>query len=1143
MLEKTTIFLYLVCIVHTDHLTKETVRDWASKVEDYLVELAKEGLRTKELQRLYDEASYVAEQRDGKRTVEAVKEKLGGYFSKKEKAAKTLAAETAKLIASVNKTVLEDIKSVRDLPSDVYSDADLQNYNPVISPKYNTLFKQTISLKQSSVKISDQTPRDNAEVIKTIAWSSGLDKIFVQNLGNDSDLRWQYFGSNNGLYRMYPGREWQTNFAGFYEDYDPRVRPWYIAATSGPKDVVIVLDCSHSMSGKKFNMAKSIAITVLNTLTKQDYVNVICGREPYYDEVGKFIHEDVQTNVLSCQQNRLVPASTSHRKDLIAKIKELKAAGATKLKNAFEKSFDLLTGNTGTRCQSFIIFITDGQDTDGDKVRCEKGYYTRSGYVPGKKCQYDWDVVWDNVKLWNTRGTRIFSYLVVDDGEEFPGKLACDNRGFMKKIVESTNLISQMQDYYDFLTANTQSTANITWSPPYLDALGLGLMVTAAIPVVTNRTLGVIGIDVTLEEIENILTRYTWGSAYAFLINNEGETIFHPLLRPSTQLVDDPIFVDIKELEKPGGDGMKDFTQVIKEMKEGKTGSKRIENADRALPKGDFQDGLKYIKTPVTYFYTGVPDSSYSFAFSFTDSDLKYRRPDRPGQAVGSLPKNFYGYMRSYNDSYVRKELGPVFEILDLQFNVEDYPELYISRNHSSVFIAPRAYCNPNKYLFNDNSSQLTVDIHKLINDLENSSECNVSGTLLPGSVRSDVLITAPIETAWKARNRTILKDVRWTYVATTRGAFRSYPGHRSPKNFDPTRRPWYHRTIVNPSKTSVSNAYMDLNGIGKVITISQAVFEKTESNVDCSRTTKHGGCSCSSHDECLSRYCRNATCTGDRVEAVVALDIKYRDFHESIYERLRRSGGEKACGETYLCPDGVHQCETRCYLVDNAANLVTDPDFLEANITDEREYQRVSLGRKEGDIMKQLVQEQKVYEQTHRFDYQGICSVSPYFPKVTLKGIIQTPEEEDEYYRNRGPIPPFQNEYGCIQDVVGYAALFEDNKVFTGHSSGPCTVGNYFFTSLPKTNLYLLVIENWSRYRQSYFYNFNCRISNQVFDAGAYRIVNGTCKHIDHSSSKKETCPKLREIKLKCTYNGCRHGLPSWLILFISLLLVRVYS
>ena len=67
-------------------------------------------------------------------------------------------------------------------------------------------------------------------------------------------------------------------------------------------------------------------------------------------------------------------------------------------------------GGTGTGCQSFIIFITDGQDTDGDKVRCEKGYYTRSGYVPGKKCQYDWDIVWDSVFLLNKRGVSSYKY-------------------------------------------------------------------------------------------------------------------------------------------------------------------------------------------------------------------------------------------------------------------------------------------------------------------------------------------------------------------------------------------------------------------------------------------------------------------------------------------------------------------------------------------------------------------------------------------------------------------------------------------------------------------------------------------------------------------------------------------------------------
>ena len=41
----------------------------------------------------------------------------------------------------------------------------------------------------------------------------------------------------------------------------------------------------------------------------------------------------------------------------------------------------------------------------------------------------------------------------------------------------------------------------------------------------------------------------------------------------------------------------------------------------------------------------------------------------------------------------------------------------------------------------------------------------------------------------------------------------------------------------------------------------------------------------------------------------------------------------------------------------------------------------------------------------------------------MSLEGIVKTPEQEDDYYKNRGPIPPFRNEYGCIQDVVGYTS------------------------------------------------------------------------------------------------------------------------
>ena len=74
-----------------------------------------------------------------------------------------------------------------------------------------------------------------------------------------------------------------------------------------------------------------------------------------------------------------------------------------------------------------------------------------------------------------------------------------------------------------------------------------------------------------------------------------------------------------------------------------------------------------------------------------------------------------------------------------------------------------------------------------------------------------------------------------------------------------------------------------------------------------------------------------------------------------------------------------------RCYLVDNLANLVTDPDFLLVSTTDAREYERVSLGRKEGDIMKLLVTKHKFFVPNQRVDFQGICSVSQYAPKVSI--------------------------------------------------------------------------------------------------------------------------------------------------------------
>lgn len=175
--------------------------------------------------------------------------------------------------------------SLSELPPTVYRDSDIPDTLDALH--FEPYFKQAVAIDYSTVKVSDEVPRNSHEIVDATLWTAKLDSVFKSNYRRLDKIRWQHFGSAVGMMRVFPGREWDSNFAGFYNDYDARVRPWYIAATSGPKDVVILIDCSLSMAGRPFVIAKAVAKNVILTLTKQDYVNVICAHESYWDEKGK----------------------------------------------------------------------------------------------------------------------------------------------------------------------------------------------------------------------------------------------------------------------------------------------------------------------------------------------------------------------------------------------------------------------------------------------------------------------------------------------------------------------------------------------------------------------------------------------------------------------------------------------------------------------------------------------------------------------------------------------------------------------------------------------------------------------------------------------------------------------------------------
>ena len=77
---------------------------------------------------------------------------------------------------------------------------------------------------------------------------------------------------DDGNYVEWPITENCMSDSGF----DPRFRPWFANAATGPKDVIILIDVSGSMdTADRITLAKKAAKKVLFTLTEYDYASVV----------------------------------------------------------------------------------------------------------------------------------------------------------------------------------------------------------------------------------------------------------------------------------------------------------------------------------------------------------------------------------------------------------------------------------------------------------------------------------------------------------------------------------------------------------------------------------------------------------------------------------------------------------------------------------------------------------------------------------------------------------------------------------------------------------------------------------------------------------------------------------------------------
>ncbi|XP_065176817.1 voltage-dependent calcium channel subunit alpha-2/delta-1-like [Sycon ciliatum] len=1109
------VVVLVICSSSSALVTDNNIKSMASSIQSSLVTTAGNGIQRDQLQSLYDNAQSGVEQLNATHILRSIELKLTDLTKDLSEATKAVmdAVLSARRSAAAQPTASPAARSLSALSSSVYLDADSIFDRNQVQVQYNSTFRRHVSFQQSSVKIPEDVDRVSSELYDVVDWSSKIDSA-LKAMETRRNARWAYFGSETGMYRIYPALEWQNNFAGFSVDYDPRLRPWYIAATSGPKIVGIFLDCSMSMEEKqRWEMAKKAVSSILHSLSRDDQVSVVCARGDNVSPGGRrFQYNPV---VLGCQKDKMMRATASNRIKLLEDLDSQNPMGSGVSHRA---ALDTLLSffPAASTCQKVLIFVTDGKDMDPDVFK-NVCYDKNRGSFGCGALKTDFASLYSAVNTAHTtKSIHVVGIETGMEGSTLPGTLACKNEGVYIRLNSTSNIRTRLMPYFSYLArlANTESDA-IRPTAPYVDASGLGRIITLSRAVYdphdARKLLGVVGVDAVLDDVENTLLDDQFGLSYAFLIDTEGRAIIHPRLKPSSELVDDPVYPHISKLELHNGkpSAFSETNGVLANMVAQKTGQRTV-TGPRAQQRGALQDGLVWVDSvQFTYHYTAVKSTQYSFAFVVTKDDASQVTLNQLSYTAGQA-RNYYHEVSKY-DSANRTTIG-------YTTNSNNYNNLAVALTASTFKLAGQAFCDPTRYLLSDEPNSTLVDSY--YNSGAMLAACDAGGIFQP-ETRSTVWITQPIEATWRARSAAVSDEIVWTYFGSANGVWRSFPGSRSTRNYDPTRRPWYHRALANPpSQYATSSVYLDAGGIGKVVTVAQTIFQTRSvpsgTGLCTAATGRAGNCACSNHAQCQSLYCYGTPsmmCANPTVAGVGAIDFRYTQFAGFMETALDVAG----ISASDSCSTGTG---VSCLLVNDAAEVVYDKSFAAAADGDPRSYENVPLGYLQGAVMLDLV-DQGVFNRFSFANLQGTCGISPYAPRASDRDLILSAEQVDNYFKNQGPTPRFKNEYGCPKDQIQYQrnmTSVDFTNSLTRNFQGPCDDGSYRILPVSDTNLLLLVIQTTTN-KTGNLFNFNCHIFNNIARSGGFEAKEVACG--SDSSDVNVTCPTPVKYVPPCEFDS----------------------
>ncbi|XP_059581803.1 voltage-dependent calcium channel subunit alpha-2/delta-1 isoform X5 [Alligator mississippiensis] len=689
-----------------------TIKSWVEKMQDDLVTLARTASGVDRLAEIYmtHRDLYTVEANNARQLVEIAARDIEKLLSNRSKALVHLAQKAEEIQATHqwrdefgnNDIVYYNAKDDLNDSKKNETETSSQRIRPVFEE--DPVFRRQISYQHAAVHIPTDIYEGSTIVLNELNWTAALDDTFKENREEDPTLLWQVFGSATGLARYYPASPWvvksrsQNNKIDLY---DVRRRPWYIQGAASPKDMLILVDASGSVSGLTLKLIRTSVIEMLETLSDDDFVNVVS------------FNNNAQN--VSCF-NHLVQANVRNKKKLKEAVYKIIAKGITDYKKGFSYAFEQLLNYSASRanCNKIIMLFTDGGEERAQEIFHK--------YNKDKK-------------------VRVFTFSVGQHNyDKGPIQwMACQNKGYYYEIPSIGAIRINTQEYLDVLGRPMVLAGNkskqVQWTNVYLDALELGLVITGTLPVFNltkdqdgkknQLILGVMGVDVSLEDIKKLTPRFTLcPNGYYFAIDPNGYVLLHPNLQPKEPVtldfldaeLENDIKVEIRKKMIDGESGERVFTTLVKSQDE------------RYIDKGNR-----------TYTWTPVNSTDYSLALV--------------------LPSYSFYYIKAKIEESITQ--ARYLETLKLDhFDKAGY-----------TFIAPREYCNDVKV--SENNTEFLLNFTEFMDqNTPTSPSCNtdmVIRVLLDAGFTDDLA-----QNYWS--KQALNNGVVAHFVVTDGGITRVYP-------------------------------------------------------------------------------------------------------------------------------------------------------------------------------------------------------------------------------------------------------------------------------------------------------------------------------------------------------------------------------